>query len=287
MKPRNREISIFNLSMMDVISGAMGAFLILVVILSRHYQAGPVTTNAIIELQRELIEATGQLDEASRRIHAGTGDNAAIEGFLRQAKQNVEAGRARITGLQNEVAVANARIQRLEEQSRELQQRITDLQWELDLRNPYFVKAHWECEQRADVDIYLYSAWPSKSGGQMAPYRPGTEQGAFFTGDVYSDAEGTAGAEVWLNASRIASARQKLYFGLGGEARPKCSVIAYVYSSLDQRIDLPMITLDQQTPWVLVGTLLLDENRALSFKPASAAERAAEQREVIERARSK
>ena len=36
MKARNREINIFSLSLMDVISGAMGAFLIVVVILARY-----------------------------------------------------------------------------------------------------------------------------------------------------------------------------------------------------------------------------------------------------------
>ena len=37
MKPRNREINIFNLSMLDVICGALGAFLILFLIAAPHY----------------------------------------------------------------------------------------------------------------------------------------------------------------------------------------------------------------------------------------------------------
>lgn len=37
MKPRNREINIFNLSMLDVIAGALGAFLILFLVLAPHY----------------------------------------------------------------------------------------------------------------------------------------------------------------------------------------------------------------------------------------------------------
>lgn len=37
MKPRNREITIFNLSMLDVISGAVGAFLIITVVLFPSY----------------------------------------------------------------------------------------------------------------------------------------------------------------------------------------------------------------------------------------------------------
>ena len=74
MKPRNREINIFNLSMMDVISGAMGAFLVLVVLLSRHYDPDLPTTEKIYQLQKELVEATGQIDDASRQIHASSRD---------------------------------------------------------------------------------------------------------------------------------------------------------------------------------------------------------------------
>jgi uncharacterized membrane protein YgaE (UPF0421/DUF939 family) len=48
MKPRNREINIFNLSMLDVISGAMGAFLIIMVILLPYYK------KETIDYQREL-----------------------------------------------------------------------------------------------------------------------------------------------------------------------------------------------------------------------------------------
>ena len=38
MKPRNREINIFNLSMLDVIAGALGAFLILFLVLAPYYE---------------------------------------------------------------------------------------------------------------------------------------------------------------------------------------------------------------------------------------------------------
>ena len=43
MKRRNRDINIFNLSMLDVISGAMGAFLIIMVILLPYYKKGFVS----------------------------------------------------------------------------------------------------------------------------------------------------------------------------------------------------------------------------------------------------
>lgn len=38
MRKRNREINIFNLSMLDVLAGAMAAFLIIMVVLLPYYR---------------------------------------------------------------------------------------------------------------------------------------------------------------------------------------------------------------------------------------------------------
>jgi len=110
VKPRNREVTIFNLSMMDVISGAMGAFLILVVLLSRHYDPDPVTTEAVREMQRQLVEATGRIDEASLKIDADSHDAGSILQSLRLAKSNVDAAQSAVTGLRNDLASTTARV---------------------------------------------------------------------------------------------------------------------------------------------------------------------------------
>ncbi|CAG0998607.1 hypothetical protein BURK2_02840 [Burkholderiales bacterium] len=80
MKPRNREINIFNLSMMDVIAGALGAFLILFLLLQPYYgktsQAppGPPAKNMreakqqIEDLRAKVKELEGKLDEHSAII---------------------------------------------------------------------------------------------------------------------------------------------------------------------------------------------------------------------------
>ena len=61
MKPRNREINIFNLSMLDVISGAMAAFLIIVVILLPYYKKEKIDYQAIIvRLQQTIAQLQSQ-----------------------------------------------------------------------------------------------------------------------------------------------------------------------------------------------------------------------------------
>jgi hypothetical protein len=57
MRPRNREITIFNISMLDVICGAVGAFLILMIILFPSYQKVTGDTDQRVEQQNYQLRA--------------------------------------------------------------------------------------------------------------------------------------------------------------------------------------------------------------------------------------
>ncbi len=75
MRRRNREISIFNLSMLDVISGALGAFLLLVAILVPYYQKDLAVQirqlqETVAELRQQLEETREQLDAAQEQVQA-------------------------------------------------------------------------------------------------------------------------------------------------------------------------------------------------------------------------
>lgn len=66
MRRRKREISIFNLSMLDVISGALGAFLFLVAILLPFYQKDLAAQ--VRQLQQTLAEVESQLEETQEQL---------------------------------------------------------------------------------------------------------------------------------------------------------------------------------------------------------------------------
>ncbi|MBN9428908.1 MAG: hypothetical protein J0H09_20610 [Burkholderiales bacterium] len=57
MKPRNREINIFNLSMLDVICGALGAFLILFLVAAPYY--GNTSTQQDVDSGRNTFDFIG------------------------------------------------------------------------------------------------------------------------------------------------------------------------------------------------------------------------------------
>lgn len=89
MKPRNREINIFNLSMLDVISGAMGAFLIIMVVLFPYYKKESV------DYQREIQQITEQAKAAQEAARKAVADaeqaRARAEAEAQESRQRVEA----------------------------------------------------------------------------------------------------------------------------------------------------------------------------------------------------
>lgn len=95
MKPRNREINIFNLSMLDVISGAMGAFLIIMVILLPYYK------KETIDYQRELQQSRAAEETARKAAKAAEAAQRAAEegarkaeGSIRKAEETARAAQA-------------------------------------------------------------------------------------------------------------------------------------------------------------------------------------------------
>ncbi len=62
MRPRNREINIFNLSMLDVICGSLGTFILLMIILLPYYKKDN------IDCQQEIKNADRRTQETERKL---------------------------------------------------------------------------------------------------------------------------------------------------------------------------------------------------------------------------
>lgn len=91
MRRHNREISTLSLSMLDVIAGAMAAFLILMVILLPYYGKETVNQEALIT---ELRQAVAQAEAA----------RSAAQAQANQAQTEAERQQARAEGLARQLA---------------------------------------------------------------------------------------------------------------------------------------------------------------------------------------
>ena len=92
MRPRNREFNILNMSFLDVICGAMGAFLIIMVILIPYYKQDKKDfVQSIGKLRQELAKSSQRLEETETKLGRAEEKSRELEQEHQKAKsQNQE-----------------------------------------------------------------------------------------------------------------------------------------------------------------------------------------------------
>jgi hypothetical protein len=96
LKPRNREISIFNISMLDVISGALGAVLIIMIVLLPYYKKESIDfVQEIQEMQQQLETSRQEAIEAQQQVEEAQQQAEQAEQQARQAQTQAEENRQR------------------------------------------------------------------------------------------------------------------------------------------------------------------------------------------------
>ena len=100
MKPRNREINIFNISMLDVISGALGAFLIIMIVLFPYYK------KESIDYQRDIQELRKQVQAANQKTKEAELHSQEIEKQLQEARQKIQEAQQRARNAEERLGFA-------------------------------------------------------------------------------------------------------------------------------------------------------------------------------------
>lgn len=115
MKPRNREINIFNLSMLDVISGALGAFLIIMIVLFPYYNKDSISyKKRIEEMERAAQSMQQQLADAREQVTQAQTETEQARNQLREAqadaRSQLQESRAAADDLRRELGEAHRQL---------------------------------------------------------------------------------------------------------------------------------------------------------------------------------
>jgi multidrug efflux pump subunit AcrA (membrane-fusion protein) len=165
MRSRHREITTLSLSMLDVIAGAMAAFLILMVILLPYYDKEAVDQQAEIDAQRQAV-ATAQ---------------AEAERLAQEAQGQIDTLRSTLTAMQT-------RVQQAERAAQQQQDRADGLARQL-ARTFLVLYVRWDTHD--DVDLHL----TDPSGAEFYWNRHKTIPGR--PGELSEDNVIGPGNEVW------------------------------------------------------------------------------------------
>ena len=105
MRRRKREVQIFSLSLLDVLSGALGAFLIILVVLFPYYDLEAIELRAEIEaLQAELERVAERASRAEARVE----ELEEVEAQLAETREQLEEAETRASAA--EARLANIRF---------------------------------------------------------------------------------------------------------------------------------------------------------------------------------
>jgi hypothetical protein len=300
MRTRSREINIFNLSLMDVICGAMGAFLIIMIILARFYVFDPDVTEDADELKLRLETAvqglnrirggtegiiTELIDEAdSTTSGPGSGDTIEqIENLTQGIRQDIDLVRGQLGAVQAE---ANRLEANLQEKNAQLE-RAVELVSRLEIRRPLVVEARWNCA--ANVDLTLDSDRTSKlDGTRPALFDPRTRSDFKFVGDAASDASSGPTSEMSLISETPKNTSYKVYVALRGDVPADADCIVYSHAiGFDRYFQLlPVARLSEQQRFDYLGVFSVDENLQLTFAEPDVDTRQRELNAVRERVRT-
>lgn len=294
MKLRNREINIFSISMLDMISGAMGAFLIIMIILARYYSSDPTASESVAALREDLRKAVEAIQkmplQAQAEFSMPLEELMDALGRVQDLKARLDQAKSQIDRLRDDNALLKDDNRHLQSDNQGLRNEnaaLDDRNASLETRHSFAYQVWWNCPGQ-EVDIFIEDTRVNDDGARAPVYDPLVDQGTFWSKDAYLDDDDELGSEVWLVRQTQRDTTYKVLYRLGKPAAPgtSCVVQGAVYNWTGV-VGVPSVTLSATVPWVLVAVLKdvsADDNFEIEIATPELQER--ERREVAGRLRT-
>ena len=108
----SRQIEVFDISLMAVVTKAMGAFLVLTVLLLPYYTSSPNVDATSAQARDELEQARKQVEDLARQLGAHPDDADALRRELQKMRDTLTAAEQKIDDLSKQANALNSQLQR-------------------------------------------------------------------------------------------------------------------------------------------------------------------------------
>ncbi|MCP4353249.1 MAG: hypothetical protein GY795_47970 [Desulfobacterales bacterium] len=242
MKRRNREFNIFNLSMLDVFASAMGAFLIIMVILLPYYNKDAQSMQEQIDrLRQQVAQQRQQLEQQQQRIQQ-------LEQTVRQHEQTIREQQQTIEQQKQTIREQQDKIEQLENQNQNLRER---------LENTFLIVViSWN--NKDDIDLHVVDP-----AGHEFHYKQKSFPGV--PGELSEDTIDGPGVEVW-EVSKAPPGEYKVYYNLYAKRDSSSSLVKGRVYFRDGRKFFKEKTLTQQKQKPLVATVTVKSDGQVSIQ---------------------
>ena len=129
MRRSNRSIEVFDISLMAVVTKAMGAFLVIMLLLMPYYKSGPVGEKTAAELATELSQAQKELKNAIDNMKTSDIDPRELERLkrlLEETQRRLQMAQTLLDRLKRENDQLNSQVSRLESELQESKQKLAN-----------------------------------------------------------------------------------------------------------------------------------------------------------------
>jgi hypothetical protein len=127
MRRPNRSIEVFDISLMAVVTKAMGAFLVLMLLLMPHYKSGPLGEKNAAELAQAVAEADAKLKALAEQLAQASRSPVEFAQLLEETRKQLADAQRLTRMLRSDNEALNSQIQRLEKQEDELKRRLAEI----------------------------------------------------------------------------------------------------------------------------------------------------------------
>src|SRR5579872_1200589 len=164
MKPRNREINIFNMSLLDILCGALGTFCFMMLVLFPFYSQD---------------KGAGKRPDVQQGVDPKT---------FEEAKARIQQLEDKLKEFQNYADQMESKVKQMEAKDRQRQgdiQQLQDRAQRAEMRNPLFsVAAFGGLQEGEQIQMYIESDRVGRNKTPGEKVDPTKRQGGQFTGDL-------------------------------------------------------------------------------------------------------
>lgn len=258
MKARNREVNIFNMSLLDILCGALGAFCFLMLALFPYYKPANLsaedrqTWQNAQQTQQKLQQLENQLRQQSNNPSPQLMQR--VQGALSQARQQ-------LAQTQQQLDRTRASMEQAQRQVTQAEQQAQKDNSQLQMKEPMIVQ-DWSTGSAAQVDLYIQEAGQTPKGDKAPPFDPTQKQSKFFS---TTQVMWGPGSETWSMGETVAG-NYPVYYRLEKPSDATGPVTVAGGVEFKQNfIAIPNVTLSQSHPWALAATIVLTPDRKVQL----------------------
>lgn len=255
MKAKNKEVNIFNMSLLDILCGALGAFCFMMLVLFQYWKPEGAET---VRAKENTAQLEQKVQELLQRMAGMSNVPPEVANQLRQMQQQFEALRQQVAQLRAMLQQEQARAEAFRRQTQQAQAEADKLRkdnQQLRSRNP-ITTVMMTITSPHEIDLYV-------ADGKMDPPVAGKPQGVKWPGDVFYNS--VSHTDVWMMRDGPPGDYKVYYKLMDRKGNHSPAIVSGYYMHSNTYVQLPRVEMTEDRQVVFAGTIRVKPDYGTQF----------------------